>query len=123
MPTDTPTAPCVRPMPGYDPDWFRRFETANARRLELLSKPGALTEAERDSLAAAQREMDAAHRAQFPTVAAYRDQRYAWAEELLANEGIDMVLPSLGDDCTCEDVDQVMLMVADAVEVTNGENF
>ncbi len=117
----TPAAPHL--MPDYDPQWFTRMEVANARRMELMSKPGALSDEERRDLAAAQREMEAAHMAQFETVADYRDHKFAFARQLLDDEGICMELPDLPDDCTRDQVDHVLMLVADAVEVTNGETF
>jgi hypothetical protein len=110
-------------MPGYDPDWFERLERAKAIRLELTAKPGPLTADERRALFDARREEVEAFNAQFQTVVDYRTFHFARARQLLEDEGIDMELPDLPEDCTREDVDRYLGFVFDAVEVTNGETF
>jgi hypothetical protein len=120
---DLPLPPGTRPMIGHDPEWFERLERAKAIRLELMAKPGALSEAERKQVFDTRREEVDAFNARFRTTAEYRDFHFARARQLLADEGIDMDLPDLPDDCPREDVDRFLGFVFEAVEVTNGETF
>ncbi len=113
----------ARLMPGHDPHWRHKLESAKARQAELLRREGLLTRGEQDELLRLRADIDKAFNSGFRTTAEYRDFYFNRARELLEAEGIDMPLPAVADDATQEEIDRVLALVWRAVEVTNAETF
>lgn len=112
----------ARLMPGYDPHWRDKLETAKVRQAELLCREGLLTRAEQSELVSLRVAIDKAFNSSFRTTQEYRDFYFERARELLDAEGIDMPLPSVADDAPIEEIDRVLNLVWQAVEV-NSESF
>ncbi|MEW5727387.1 MAG: hypothetical protein AB1918_06135, partial [Pseudomonadota bacterium] len=111
----------ARLMPGHDPHWRDKMESAKARQAELLRREGLLTRDEQAELLRLRTDIDRAFNSSFRTTAEYRDFYFDRARELLDAEGIDMPIPDLPDDATQEEIDRVLALIWRAVEVTNSE--
>lgn len=113
----------ARLMPGYDPHWQQKLDTAKARQTQLLRREGLLTKDEQRELLDLRAAIDKAFNSSFRTTAEYRDFYFSRARELLDAEGIDMPIPMVADDATQEEIDRILSIVWQAVEVTNSETF